>query len=98
MSSTLPKTEPSERIDMEIDTSGLRCPLPLLRAKQALKTMQVGDLLRVIATDPAAKPDFDAMLRHLPHDMVSYQRVDSTDVDSSYPWMDIIVIRKGGGE
>ena len=98
MSSTLPKTEPSERIDVEIDTNGLRCPLPLLRAKQALKTMQVGEFLQVTATDPAAKPDFDAMLRHLPHEMVSYQRVDSTDVHSSYPWVDIIVIRKGGGE
>ena len=96
MSSTLPKTEPSERIDVEIDTTGLRCPLPLLRAKQALKTMQVGDLLQVTATDPAAKPDFDAMLRHLPHEMVNYQRVDSASADSGYPWADIIVIRKGG--
>ena len=55
-----------------VDTSGTRCPIPLLRAKQALKGLQVGQYLKVLATDPSAKPDFDAMLRHLPHDLVEY--------------------------
>lgn len=61
--------------DKTIDTSGTRCPLPLLRAKQTLKTMQVNEILAVLATDPAAKADFDAMLRHLPHELVDYQSV-----------------------
>jgi len=59
-------------IKQSIDTSGTRCPIPLLRAKQALKLLNVGDYLKVLATDPSAKPDFDAMLRHLPHELVSY--------------------------
>lgn len=60
------------QITHSIDTSGTRCPIPLLRAKQALKALNQGDYLEVLATDPSAKPDFDAMLKHLPHELVSY--------------------------
>jgi len=77
----------------QLDTSGTRCPLPLIRAKQALKTMQAGEVLRVLATDPAAKPDFDAMLSHLPHEMIAYTR--QTLSGDAYPWVDVIDIRKG---
>lgn len=41
-----------------LDTSGLKCPLPVLKAKKALKTLAVGDRLTVIATDPGAMKDF----------------------------------------
>ena len=40
--------------DVEIDTSGLNCPLPLLRTKRALSKMKAGEILRVIATDIGA--------------------------------------------
>jgi len=40
--------------DTELDTSGLNCPLPLLKTKKALLTMQAGERLRVIATDRGA--------------------------------------------
>ncbi len=40
--------------DTELDTSGLSCPLPLLKTKKAISTMQVGERLRVIATDRGA--------------------------------------------
>jgi tRNA 2-thiouridine synthesizing protein A len=42
------------KFDTEIDTSGLNCPLPLLKTKKALATMSEGERLRVIATDPGA--------------------------------------------
>lgn len=64
-------------ISNSLDTRGLRCPIPLLRAKQALKAMQVGEYLEVFTTDPSAKGDFDAMLKHLPHCLVSHALVDS---------------------
>ncbi|MEE9602483.1 MAG: sulfurtransferase TusA family protein [Thermoguttaceae bacterium] len=41
-----------------LDTSGLKCPLPVLKAKKALKAMAAGDRLTVIATDPEAMKDF----------------------------------------
>lgn len=93
MSSNIAPLNPDQPVDQEIDTRGTRCPLPLLRAKQALKTMHVGELLRVLATDPAAKPDFDAMLRHLPHEMVSHEKCD--DLAGQYPNVDVFIIKKG---
>ena len=44
--------------DQTLDTSGLKCPLPVLKAKKALKTMAAGATLRVIATDPGSVGDF----------------------------------------
>ena len=42
-----------------IDTSGLKCPLPVLKAKKTLKSMAAGERLTVIATDPGAMGDFE---------------------------------------
>jgi tRNA 2-thiouridine synthesizing protein A len=44
--------------DETLDTSGLKCPLPVLKAKKTLKAMDAGALLEVIATDPGAVGDF----------------------------------------
>lgn len=42
----------------ELDASGLACPLPILKCKKTLNQMGVGEVLRVIATDPGAPADF----------------------------------------
>lgn len=42
----------------QVDASGLKCPLPILRAKKALATLQSGDVLKVVTTDPHAERDF----------------------------------------
>lgn len=78
-----------QNITHSLDTCGLRCPIPLLRAKQALKTMNVDELLEVLSTDPSAKGDFDAMLKHLPHELVDYSSSNES------PRVDRFVIRKG---
>ncbi len=93
MSSTHPKKDLSLDTQAEIDTCGLRCPLPLLQAKVALKALDTGDVLKVLATDPAAKADFEAMLRHLPHSLLSYQRLEHSD--ARFPWVDVFLIEKG---
>ena len=49
--------------DQTLDVSGLSCPLPMLRAKKALATLQSGQELEVIATDPAGPGDFEAFCR-----------------------------------
>ncbi|MFA7668774.1 MAG: sulfurtransferase TusA family protein [Burkholderiaceae bacterium] len=46
--------------DTEVDASGLKCPLPILRAKKALAQMASGQVLKVITTDPHAERDFQA--------------------------------------
>lgn len=76
-------------IHTSVDASGTRCPIPLLRAKQALKCMDIGDYVQLTATDPSAKADFDAMLKHLPHELVFYLKGDTS------PRVDTFIIRKG---
>lgn len=46
--------------DQELDARGLNCPLPILRAKKALKDLGVGQVLRIVATDPGSVKDFEA--------------------------------------
>lgn len=47
----------------EVDASGLKCPLPILRAKKALAQMASGEVLKVITTDPHARQDFQAFCK-----------------------------------
>jgi tRNA 2-thiouridine synthesizing protein A len=46
-----------------LDVKGLNCPLPILRAKKALKDVAMGNTLRVLATDPGSVKDFEAFCR-----------------------------------
>ncbi|UZR28997.1 sulfurtransferase TusA family protein [Methylococcus mesophilus] len=59
-------------IDQELDTSGLMCPLPLLRLKKTLQLMGSGQTVRVRATDPASVLDFGVYLEQAGHDLVEY--------------------------
>jgi tRNA 2-thiouridine synthesizing protein A len=54
----------------EVDTSGLHCPLPLLRLKKALMEMTSGDIVKVIATDPAAHLDFGVYTDQAGHQII----------------------------
>ncbi len=49
--------------DLELDTRGLNCPLPILRTKKGLAGLTSGMVLRVMATDPGAVRDFEAFAR-----------------------------------
>ena len=46
-----------------LDAQGLNCPLPILKAKKALKDMPTGSTLRILATDPGSVADFAAFCR-----------------------------------
>ena len=54
-----------------LDVKGMSCPLPVLRANKALRAMQAGERLRVIATDRAAVADFQAFCRETGHLLVA---------------------------
>ena len=49
--------------DQTLDAQGLNCPLPILKAKKALKDMATGQTLQILATDPGATADFQAFCR-----------------------------------
>ena len=54
----------------EIDTRGLNCPLPILKAKKALSEMQAGQVLKVLATDPGSLRDFQAFARQTGNELI----------------------------
>ena len=60
-------------IAKEIDTRGLNCPLPILKAKKALADMHSGELLKVIATDAGSVRDFQAFARQTGNELVEQQ-------------------------
>jgi TusA-related sulfurtransferase len=60
-------------VQREIDTRGLNCPLPILKAKKALADMASGELLKVVATDPGSMRDFQAFARQTGNELVAQQ-------------------------
>lgn len=56
--------------DKEIDTRGLNCPLPILRAKKALTELTSGQVLKIKATDPGSVRDFAAFAKQTGHGLV----------------------------
>ena len=58
------------QVQKEIDTRGLNCPLPILKAKKALADMSSGDVLKVISTDPGSVRDFQAFARQTGNELV----------------------------
>ena len=65
-------------IDKEIDTSGLNCPLPILKAKKALTELQSGQTLKVIATDPGSWRDFEAFAKQTGNELLSQEKTDAS--------------------
>ena len=59
-----------------LDTKGLNCPLPILKAKKAITKLTEGDQLEVLATDPAAVQDFEAFSRATGHELVEWSEED----------------------
>ena len=64
--------------DKELDTRGLNCPLPILKAKKALADMASGDLLKIISTDPGSMRDFQAFSRQTGNELVD-QEISGSD-------------------
>ncbi len=61
----------------EIDTRGLNCPLPILKAKKALSEMASGETLKVISTDPGSVRDFKAFARQTGNELLDQQTLGS---------------------
>ncbi len=66
--------------DQVLDAKGLNCPLPILRAKKALKDLPTGGTLEVQATDPGAVKDFEAFCRTTGNELVEHHTDGKTFV------------------
>lgn len=57
-----------------LDARGMRCPMPLLKLKQALHGMAAGEVIEVTTTDAGSVRDFQAFLRQSGHDLQDMQQ------------------------
>lgn len=58
--------------DQLLDAKGLNCPLPILKAKKALKDVPAGGTLEILATDPGAVADFQAFCRTTGNELLEH--------------------------
>ena len=65
-------------IDIELDTRGLNCSLPILKAKKALTTMTSGQVLKVVSTDTGSVRDFAAFAKQTGNELLS-QTTEGSD-------------------
>ena len=63
--------------DIELDLSGLQCPMPLLKAKLALNGMNPQQVLKVTATDPGSERDFHLFIEQSAHQILDFQKEHS---------------------
>lgn len=62
--------------DKELDTKGLNCPLPILRAKKALAELASGQVLKIVATDPGSVRDFQAFAKQTGNELLAQETED----------------------
>jgi tRNA 2-thiouridine synthesizing protein A len=56
-----------------LDCSGLACPMPILKTKKAIDGLQVGQVLKMIATDPGSEPDVEAWTQRTGHELLAHE-------------------------
>ena len=72
----------TEAVVIEVDARELECPMPLLKAKRALNGINVGERLRVLATDSGSERDFHVFARQSGH-----QLLDASQKDGVYSFI-----------
>jgi tRNA 2-thiouridine synthesizing protein A len=64
-------------IDQVLDCSGLNCPLPILKTKKKIDTMNSGEILKMISTDPGSASDVNAWSRRTGNKVLNYATEDN---------------------
>lgn len=61
-------------VQMTVDAKGLKCPMPVLKAKKALADLQSGELLCVLTTDPGSVRDFQAFSKQTGNELICHDQ------------------------
>lgn len=59
------------KADVTLDCRGTLCPMPVIRVSQAIKKIEVGQVIEMLTTDPGSVPDMDAWSRQTGHELLS---------------------------
>jgi tRNA 2-thiouridine synthesizing protein A len=73
-------------VNQELDARNLNCPLPILRAKKTLNTMESGQVVKILATDPGSVKDFEAFANQTGNELL-----ESSEVGNEFHFL----MRKG---
>jgi TusA-related sulfurtransferase len=68
----------SDTPKLSLDFKGLLCPMPVVKLAQAIKQIQIGEILEAVATDPGVMADIPAWTRSTGHELVSLEKQDKT--------------------
>lgn len=66
----------TEAVSLVVDAKGLSCPMPIFRAKQGLKNVEIGQVVEVLATDPGSMADFKAFANSTGHELLLAEQQD----------------------
>jgi tRNA 2-thiouridine synthesizing protein A len=80
--------------DFELDTRGLRCPLPILRCKKTLAELAPSQILKIFATDAGASKDFHTFCRQTGHQMLHSETVQENDEQGLIREVYVFLIQK----
>jgi tRNA 2-thiouridine synthesizing protein A len=75
MTLTEPNTSGATKVTT-LDARGLKCPMPIVKTAQAIKTVAAGELLEVLTTDPGSVADFSAWSRSTGNEIVEQSVAD----------------------
>lgn len=64
------------KADKVLDCSGLSCPLPIIKTSKAIKEIEIGQVLMMVATDPGAPADMEAWARQTGHRLLDSHKED----------------------
>ena len=68
--------EDEEKKYFKLDARGLRCPLPVVELRKAIKNLSAGDIIKIEATDPGSKRDFESWCRKTGNSFLESSEID----------------------
>jgi tRNA 2-thiouridine synthesizing protein A len=64
------------KVDQVLDCTGMLCPIPVIKTKQAIDKLPVGYVLEMISTDPGSVPDMQAWAKRTGHELLEHTQQD----------------------
>jgi len=61
------------KTDLIVDTKGMACPMPIVKAKKALDSLQEGQTMEVLSTDKGSLNDFQAWVKQTGHELIKHE-------------------------
>lgn len=64
------------KANVVVDTKGMACPMPIVKAKKALDLLQTGEIMKVISTDKGSLQDFQAWVKGTNHELMNHEEAN----------------------